>query len=355
MILSLFAGRRSLGRVLLASGLVGSVLGAQAVSQPTLSGRVVRPDSVPIVGATVRVMQGATVHVVRSDDAGRYRIAPMADGSWTVAVQAVGHVAHFERLAFAGPTMERDFTLKIVQTQLDAVLIEGDWSGVRGFVADDRDLSLLSGARITVLSKGQEEQLTDTSGRFSIERPLGSRVLLRVQRLGYADRIVPADASNLRASRLVIRLDTLWEPRRDAMLLSERGRRLQWAGAMTVQVGREEIAERQTKNLDHALWESPTMVARGIYVSRSTCLFIDGVPMPDMPYDAVDARTVDFVEAYGANSDFTKTLETRWPMGAGCGQPPPWSEPKRGGRAQFIVIWTRQRKPTSPPGKETSR
>lgn len=336
--------------LLLLTVMVGS-LGAQAGSAPTLSGRVMRTDSVPVAGATIRVMQGATVHVVRADDAGRYLVAPMAEGSWSVAVQAVGHVAFFERFTYAGPSMQRDFVLKRVQTELDPVLVEGSWSGVRGFVSDDRTLATLSDAKVTVISAGSETFTTDTSGRFSFERAANSAVILRVEREGFASRIVKVTVPERGAARLVVRMDTVYVPRRDWMDREDMQRRIQWAGPGSATIGREEIAEIGQRGLDGALTLAPSLARRSVIVDPSACLFIDGVAKPGQSVASVPAEIVDFVEAYTEGSERTGTLEQRWPKGAECGSPsgPMFRVGDKKSIAKYVFVWTRPQKPTSAP------
>lgn len=336
------------GAIVLALSVAGTAAKAQVAREQVLAGRVVGPDSQSVAGATVRVMQGATTHVVRTDDAGRYRVGGMADGQWTAAVQAVGFVSFFERFAFAGPSMEREFRLKRVQTELDPVLVEGNWSGVRGFVSDDRDLATLAGARITVVSKTGERLETDSSGRFELERPAGSVVMLRVEREGYARRLVKVEVPERGAARLVVRMDTLYEPRNDFADWQDMQERLRTADNRSAFVGREEIEAMGAKGLGPALAATPSVTRSAIVVDSRACVFVNGVPKPEVTVAALSTMDVDFVEVYMKDSNMLRTLNARWPQGSLCGQPT--DEMFTFGRdtyAQAVLVWTRPPRPVT--------
>lgn len=331
-------------RALCASVALGGSLSAQAQAGPTLEGRVVREDSVAVSGATIRLMQGATVRVTRSDDLGRYRIAGMADGSWTVSVQAVGHIAIFERLTYAGPASSRDFVLKRVQTELAPVFVEGNWSGVRGFVVDERGIAPLAGARIEVISQGGEVHTTDTSGRFTIEKPDGNAVRLLVEREGYARRVVMAQATRLASERLVIRLDTVWDPVKDWVEWQDLRGRMRQASPLAAFVSGDEIREvENARFLDAALNASPSIVSKG--VAAGGCYFLNGVPKPGMTWWDIDKRLVDFVEVYPAGTEHSGTLALRWGSKGGCGDDR--ATVSRRPIAAYIVIWLET--PPPPP------
>lgn len=317
----------------------GTAAEGQQARELVLTGRVVGPDSQPVAGATVRAILGTTTYVVRTNDAGRYRLAPMADGSWTVAVQAVGHIALFERLAFDGPVMERDFHIKRVQTELAPVFVEGNWSGVRGFVVDERGFAPLGGARIEVVSKGGEVLATDSGGRFTIEKPDGYDVRLLVEREGYARRVVMAKATRLAAERLVIRLDTLWEPQRDWIAGQDLRSRMQQASPMAALVSGDEIREAG------GLPQAPSITAKGIM--DFGCLFVNGVAKPDgYPFDL---KEIDFVEVYPAGSEHSGTLAARWPVKKrGVCETLPGNYVRATGPGPFTVVWLKT-KPPPPP------
>lgn len=346
------ASARAFGSALWLSVTLAGALSAQAPSGQTLEGRVVRSDSVPVAGASIRAMQGPTVHVVRSDDAGHYRITGMADGSWTVAVQAVGHVAFFERLTYAGPAMRRDFILKRVQTELDPVLVEGAWSGVRGLVADDRDLAVLADAKVTVVNSTSAAIVTDSSGRFSFEHRAGGVALLRIERAGYARRMLQIEVPERGAAQVVVRLDTVHYSLNDVADWQDMQLRLRSATLRAASVGREELERTGAGGLEQALIASPSIVKKAVVVERRACLFVDGVPKPNMTVAQIPVAIVDFVEAYPEGSEMSNTLERRWPRGAVCGDPTSQMFMHGGDRiAQYIAVWTRPVKPPAPAGR----
>jgi hypothetical protein len=81
----------------------------------------------------------------------------------------------------------------------------------------------------------------------------------------------------------------------------------------------------------------------GIFIARSTCVFVNGRPRPGLPFDALRAADIEFLEAYGPGADISRTLLARWPPDAPCGSPGPTeqgSDPRW--RAEYVSVWTRE-------------
>ena len=95
--------------------------------------------------------------------------------------------------------------------------------------------------------------------------------------------------------------------------------------------------------LDTALESTPTIRRKTIVIRRAACLFVDGIPRPGVPVDAILAGDVEFVEVYPPGSELTRTLQQAWPLGAACGVRDNSAMRYGNSRqtAQFISVWQR--------------
>ncbi len=334
--------------------LIGVSAGAQTPRGGMLTGRLIAPDSTPVRNAIVRATQGPNTVLARSNDQGVYRLTGLYAGQWTISVRRLGYSPFVDRLMFDPRGMQRDYLMRELVATLDPVLVSERWTGVRGVVGDIRFLSPLAGASVQVMGGASSVQ-TDSAGRFAMPMAPGTEVVLRVEREGYDRQVVTATIPTDGYLELEVAMDTLRSVRRDALVWADLDRRLKFASSpRAAWVGREELARSDASRLDAALTASGTLTMKGLIVSRRACLFVDGIPRPGVPVDAILAGEIEFVEVYAAGADLTKTLASRWPPRAECGAP---GGLMRGGAgtavaagsrrgtdpqfAQFVVVWTR--------------
>ncbi len=320
--------------------------GAQAATTATgeLTGRITTAAERPVGGATIRLIQGATVRETRADDDGRYRLTGLADGNWIQSVQAVGYQRSVGRIAFAGPRMERDVALVRLPTQLDSVVIAGRWSGLRIVVGDAAAQTALADARVRIVGPQDTSAITDASGRVEFERTPNADVTFTVERDGFARRIVQAKVPARGAAEVIVTLDSAGPKVNDEMEWQDMRLRLRAAGVRAFQVGRDEVLRSGASALKDALRTSPAMTRQGVVAARDACVFIDGVAKPGLPIDGISVDLVDFVEVYPFGSDHSRTLALRWPPGGVCGAPNGGVEELHHQRdkVQYVVVWTRK-------------
>jgi iron complex outermembrane recepter protein len=87
----------------------------------SISGRVTDPSGLPIVGAKVRVVELRRSATTNTD--GRYSIAEVPAGAYTLSIAFIGYAPELSRVAVAGESVTRDVTLKRSAVELPAVQI----------------------------------------------------------------------------------------------------------------------------------------------------------------------------------------------------------------------------------------
>ena len=316
---------------------------AQPLRPGLLVGRVTDEAGEGVAGAVLRATRGPRTVLAFSNDKGDFRLGGLEAGPWTIAIRRLGYRPLVVDVEMPPEGNRRTFTLTAAATSLDPVLVAERWTGVRGLVGDARRVSPLAGALVRVL--GSDVSVgSDSVGQFAVSLPGGRDVLLRVERAGYATRLISASVPVEGYLQLEVALDTNPQAPRDYWVWRDLDQRLKFATPRAVLVGRDEIEATDAVNLGVALPATRSVTAANVLIDRRACLYVNGQPRPGFPVDAIQAGDVEFVEAYPPGSDLTRTLAQRWPAGAQCGVP---DGPRRSSAsasrlsAQFVSVWLR--------------
>lgn len=337
--------RVMLGRASIAAAaalLLAAPLLAQGDTSAELRGRVVDDAGRPIAGADVLLRLEAVSYETRTDTAGGFVVAGLRQGRWQVVVRRLGFVPDTSAVTIAGQPAKHVVRLQRI-TQLDRRVISANWTGVTGVVGDRR-YQRVPEATVTVVGERVVARI-DGSGSFAIPWPGGLSILLRVQAPGYADRLVSARIPERGAVELSVLLDSAQFTGASALLALELDRRMGWASPMAANVSREELLRVGTTDAMMALSGTPSFNRMGLVIERDACVFVDGLPRPGLPLDAIDPATIEFIEVYPGGAERTGILASRWPRGGQCGAPvdPSFKRWVPGQQlARYVVVWTRQ-------------
>lgn len=316
---------------------------AQQLRPGLLVGRVLDGEGAGVGSAVVRATQGPRTLLAFTQDDGDFRLGGLGGGNWTIAVRRLGYRPLVVELALPAEGLRRDFTLDAVTTALDPVLVAARWSGVRGVVGDARNVTALPGASIRLLGSDAAAS-SDSLGFFALPLPGGRDVVLRVERAGFVTRLVTASVPEDGYVELDIPLDTAPRAPKDYWVWRDLDQRLKFATPRAAMIGRDEIAESDAVSLGAALSLARSTTQLGLVINRRACVFVNGLPRPGFPVDAIEAGDVEFVEAYPPGSELTRSLALRWPPGATCGVPDGTIRASSAGErqvVQFVSVWLR--------------
>lgn len=323
--------------------LLAAPLGAQQVRPGLLVGRITDPAGAPVAEAVVRATQGSRTVLAQADEDGDYRLAGLAGGKWTISIRRLGFRPAAVDVEMPVEGLRRNFTVERNSPALDPVLVAARWTGVRGTVGDARRIDPLAGASVHIVGAEQGTG-TDTLGHFALPLPGGRDALLRVERAGFATRLVSVTVPADGYVELDFALDTVAEKPLDGWKWRDLDQRLKFATPRAVLVSRRDIETSEAVSLLTALQFSRQMRDRGALVDRRACVFVNGVAKPNFPLDAIMADDVEFVEAYPAGTELTRTLIMSWPTGASCGVREGTSLPVSAASrqlVQFVSVWLR--------------
>jgi hypothetical protein len=300
-------------------------------------------DSVPLSYTQVIVRAGGGLLPLRTDDIGELSLSLPREGNATL---------EFKRIGYA--TTSREFALPLSATRihvrlervaaysLQRVTVRGG-PLFTGLVADRSTQTPVAGARIS-LGAGTRVTYSDSLGQFVLPAGTDTRATLIVSARGFATRVEAEMLVTGREEFLVL-LDSLTRvSNRDKQYAFDIQQRMRRRGVNSAAIGARELRATATPYLIDALQRSPSMATRGLRVTPSACLFIDGVPSPGQTLESFQTTRVRLVEVYGVESDLTASLRDEWPKDAPCG----WvsaltsAETQMSGSANRVAIWTKR-------------
>jgi hypothetical protein len=328
-------------RPLLAILLLSTGASAQPLRPGVLQGRVLAASGGSVRQPVIRVSRGATMHIAEGEEDGDFRIEGVGVGNWQVSVRRAGYAPLVLELEMPAEGMRRDFTLFESAGTLDSAILASGWTGLRGSVNDSRGNAALAGASLRLIGT-ETTASSDSTGRFALPLPGGKDFILRVGRTGYATRLVTGRIPMRGYTVAEVPLDTSEAEGRDYWIWRDLERRLRYATPRAARMTRAEIEATGAATLGSAIEAGRSVAGRGLVVTNSSCLFVDGLPRPGATVDAIRAADVEFLEAYPEGTDLTRTLASRWPANAVCGSGNLSSrvpDPRR--EAHYVVVWLR--------------
>lgn len=326
--------------------------GAAAVQAQSRTLRGVIVDSASgqaIAGALVDLRSGTFRATDRSDEEGNFRIRAVPDGQYGVSVLRIGFAESRWSITIAGDTSVT-VRMRSAAQRLDAFRVRADVSAIYGMVGTLPDLLPIQGARVQVIG-AKKEQVTDSTGGFFMEVKEPGMYMVRMTREGYADRMFNISVPRGRAVDASRMLDpgVGMAKGRDVLFVDlDQRMRMRATGNSAIVAGAELRAAGT--NLFDALRASRSFNAPGLRFGLTACVFVDGVPRPNLPLEAYRPEDIESVEVYGVSlrgtGDRSNNLQNSWPRGAGCGTVDRTvgysSNAIQSGLVKYVVIWLKK-------------
>lgn len=322
-----------------------SSLRAQTDSTATVRGSIRTAAGAPIADALVLIEQdGATVSRARTLDAGNFTIPRLLPGSYTLVVKRLGYTSDRQELTVGRGVTRVTSELAELPRLMAPAESEDAATGVAGVVGDFARMEPLTGVSVSLVG-GDEPVSTDANGRFVLPAKFPGPGAIRVEREGFEPRLISYSVDEGDRVELSVLLDSGKVSNNSKWIWRDLDQRAKWRTPRTVRVPRDELVASQTSNLLVALEQSESVQNSGLILTRAACVFVDGQPRPGFPIDAIRADKVEFVEAYAARTDLSRTLTLRWPPNGSCGAAGGDIAARRaietGQGVQFVAVWLR--------------
>ena len=318
-----------------------------------VQGTVVDSTAGAALGGVALELTGAAVRAVtQTDGAGRFRFVGIRPGTYTLTIRRIGYVARApERLELARDTVLA-VALSRVAREIATVLVRDSTTGIQGVVGTAAGMEPIPSARVQVA--GVRGTFTsDSAGRFFIPIEKAGTYALRISREGYHQSLRTVEVANRRMTDGSALLDSA-PPRASAILganWEDLDQRQRWRTMNSALVSGFDLVGKGG-TLTDALQMTPSFVSRGLRIGPSTCVFVDGVPRPGMPIDAIAPEQIEMIEVYGSGGEASGNLIKRWPSRVDCadgsrsapvmGQTSMLGNSSRG-FVRYAVIWLKRR------------
>jgi hypothetical protein len=332
----------------------------------TLRGVVRNETGRPIEYALVTIDPAGASRQTRTDRDGGFSFLGVSPGDHSLRVTFVGYRPVDRPVQVTRGTLDVEIILESLVTTLAGVEVTARRSGLFGSVIARDSLLPVPEARIEVLG-GRVSDTTGADGIFNFPKLKPGTYMVRVRHSQFESRNISVVVPDKGATQLdlVVERGLLSRDAHMEQLYRELDQRVHWMGTNAAMISREDLKGPPTTGLDVALPASPGFNKASFYPAKQgwegACLFVDGIPRPGLTLADFPIEQIEAVEVYGPpmdRSDPTKTLASRWPPRAMCGNATSGGRPAfANGRApttpfdlspnalrvQFVMIWTRQR------------
>jgi hypothetical protein len=182
-----------------------AAFGSAHAQQITISGVVVeRSESVPVAGATVRVLGFGPYS---TDLNGRFQIRHLAPGPYTVSVEAIGYRSFsLEIVVRADTTLQLE--LERDPVVLDSLIVRSETVTIKGSIRDAATgLKLLHG-QVTINPGART--VGSLSGNFTLEKvPRGSAITIFVEAIEYLPARIDLVAESDTTVNVPLKIDSV--------------------------------------------------------------------------------------------------------------------------------------------------
>ncbi|MBL0169665.1 MAG: carboxypeptidase regulatory-like domain-containing protein [Gemmatimonadaceae bacterium] len=312
-------------------------------------------DDKPLSGAILELSGTRFTRQVRSDETGQFSIGAVPTGSYRLSVLRLGYQAIVQAVAVGDRDAQLTIRMTADPTELRAIVTRANVTAIYGGIGavgsgrnatGEREMSAVADAKIHVIGS-RKSATADSVGRFFLELDKPGLYMVRVTSPGLAPQLFPVEVPRNKAVEVSRMMDSarMTAPSGREYMFDEMDRRVGWRAMNSALVTGSELRAAGGA-LSDALVRSKSMTLRGLRLGVTTCVFLNGIPRPGMPLDAIQIEEVEAVELYGARGDPTGTLASSWPAGAQCGSASRLPPPRSGGiappDAKWAAIWTQR-------------
>lgn len=281
--------------------LAAPVTMAQGQAVPRALTGVVRDTSGrPLEDAVIVLNPMEAQRATRADAAGRFRFDRVDAGRYTMRTTWIGYTPDERTIEVPPAGLQVIITLTPVAYRLDTLTIVARRTGIFGTTAYRQDLRALGGVDVSVLGTRHRTR-TPSDGKFSFgDVRAGGRVVM-ARRDGFETMLLPVAVPDTAGLELSMAMDTIRTKAQaiaNNRLMEVRMRVNRGQLNFSALVGHQELGTHGRQSLDVALRYSPTFLMTGLVIRDVECVFINGVPKPNLRAKDIAAEDVAIVEVY---------------------------------------------------------
>jgi len=274
-------------------------LSGQAVPR-TVTGSVQDTTGRPLEGAVIVLNPLGAMRAARTDAAGRFRFDRVTPGRYTIRTTRIGSMPDERVITVPDEGLQVSITLTAIPYRMDTLTIVGRRTGIFGTTVYREDFRALGAVEVSVLGTGHRMR-TSSDGKFSFGDVRPGGWVVKGRRDGFETTMFAVVVPDTAAVELAMAMDTIRTKAQgiangrvqDMQMRINRMDR----NASAIVVGQEFAAQRG-QSLDIALRYSPSFLSKGLVLENVECIYINGLPRPNLLAKDIAADDVAMVEVY---------------------------------------------------------
>jgi hypothetical protein len=322
--------------------MLGLVVAPELRAQATVTVSGVVIDSAtrqPLAGAIIELVGLDHRHTTRTDEAGEFQIGSVQPGAYRASVRRIGYRQVITEIIVETGMKPVDLKLAPIPQTLREVRVKGEGAGIYGQIGSALDLKPIPGAVVQV-GGSRDSVVTDSVGAYFVPLKTFGRYMIRVRAPGYAEEMFIVDVKKNEVADGSRLLDYGESRHVTALYWQDFDQRMSWRTRNNGALLSGSDVRRAGGDITTSLKMSGEMVAKGLKLGSSVCVFVNGVPRPGYHIDAIRPEEVTAIEAYTGRSGPVPLLASSWPAGFKCTETGE-RRVQGGGGINYLVIWTK--------------
>jgi hypothetical protein len=294
----------------------------------------------PVAGANVEIANDSRRFAVRTDEAGEFYVFDVPAGGYRVLTRRIGYAQQLRALVVGSEMKPLEIMLAPAVQSLREVRVRGEGMGIYGELGATANLKPIAGARVQVAG-ANEASITDSAGSYFVQVKKPGTYMVRIKANGFGDEmfVVNVDRNQVAdGSRLLDASDR--SPSIPDGLWKDFDQRLRWRSPINSTLVPGSEVRRAGGGMADAIQRIGSVVARGLRLGASVCVFVNGTPRPGFGLNAIRPEEVTAMEVYGSDREVARYLAKDWPGRAQCSDTG-FRAPAGSPTIKYLVIWTK--------------
>ena len=295
----------------------------QVVSR-TVVGTVRDSAGRPLENAVIALDPTGAIRATRADAQGRFRFIDVSPGQYSLRATWVGYQPVDRTIVVPREGLEVSIILARVPFQLDTLRIIARRTGIIGTAVQKSTFVALGGVDVEVLGTRFRTR-TKADGLFAFPQLREGSYVVLGRRNGFASSLLPVPVPADEAVEVALALDSA--ATKAQLIVNNRlqDMKMRWnreSSTTSAIVGRHELLTAGKQSLDVALRYSPSFLHKALIWEGVECVYVDGIPQPNMRAKDYPADAVAMVEIYSGGGTTVGGMATFRQNGMECGVGP---------------------------------
>ena len=317
--------RYTIALLVCASLFTASTTWAQ-IAPRTVTGVVRDSTGRPLANAVVALDPVGAIRATRADAQGRFQFDDVNPGQYALRATWVGYHPLDRTIVVPREGLEVAIILARLPFQLDTMRIVARRTGIIGIAVQKSNFVALGAVDVEILGSRFRTR-TKADGLFAFPQLREGSYIVLGRRHGFASRILPVPVPADEAVEIALDLDSAATKSQQIVNYRLQDMKMRWnreSVTSSAIVGRHELLSSGAgkQSLDVALRYARGFLHKALMWAGVECVYVDGIPQPNMLTKDFPADVVAMVEVYSGGGTTASDLAFFRKNGVECGVGP---------------------------------